>query len=182
MLRLFQDSFIFGKATPSHLFRITSSTQQLLFGTATFWADKLFRIKDSFIFGEATFSHLFRVTSLTQQLLFGTATFLAEKLFRIQISAAKLLFRSRYFRTASTFSEQLHFRMKLIFQKNKIPYYLLFLEGYLFRTATFQNTLPCIAATLSEELLFHNILFQRSYYLTATLPFHRYTSYLSVSN
>ena len=43
------------------------------------------------------------------QLLSGTATFLPEELFRIKISTVELLFWSRYFCTASTFSEELHF-------------------------------------------------------------------------
>ena len=37
------------------------------------------------------------------------------------------------------------------------------------------------AATFSKELLYYNILFQRRYFFTASLPFHRYTSFLSVS-
>ena len=50
--------------------------------------------------------------------------------------------------------------------------YLLFLENFLFRAATFSKD-----ATFSEELLFYNILFQKSYYFTATVPFHSYTTY-----
>ena len=42
--------------------------------------------------------------------------------------------------------------------------------------------LPSIVATLSEELLFPNIIFQKTYYLIAKLPVHSYTYYLSVSN
>ena len=38
------------------------------------------------------------------------------------------------------------------------------------------------AATFSEYLLFYNILFQKSYYFTATVSFHSYTTYLFVSN
>ena len=43
--------------------------------------------------------------------------------------------------------------------------------------------LPFIAATFSEELLSHNILYQKSYYFIATLPVHSYPYYyLSASN
>ena len=44
----------------------------------------------------------------------------------------------------------------------------------------FQKAVPSTAATFSEELLFNNILFQKRYYFTATLPFHSYTSYLFI--
>ena len=54
-------------------------------------------------------SHFLRIESSSGQLLFGTATFLVEEWFRIKISTAELLFPSRYFCTASTFSEKLHF-------------------------------------------------------------------------
>ena len=98
------------------------------------------------------------------QLLFGAAVFLAKELFRIRISTEELLFRSRYFYTTSTFSEELHFGKKLIFQKRNIPDFrratvldsatfskeLTFYRGYLFRGATF------LQHTFSEELLFHN--------------------------
>ena len=70
---------------------------------------------------------------------------------------------------------------KLIFQKINIPDYLLFLESYLFRAATFQRTLPSVAATFSEEVLSHNILFQKSCSFTAPPSLHNYTYYLSVS-
>ena len=37
MLRLFEDSFHFGEATSSHFFRITISTQQLIFWSSYFF-------------------------------------------------------------------------------------------------------------------------------------------------
>ena len=46
----------------------------------------------------------------------------------------------------------------------------------------FQKTLPSITATFLEKLIFRNMLFQKSYYVTATLPLYNYTSYLSVRN
>ena len=51
-----------------------------------------------------------------------------------------------------------------------------------FKRAFLQKTLLSIAAIFPEELLFYNILFQKSYYFTATFPFPSYTSYLSVRN
>ena len=73
------------------------------------------------------------------------------------------------------------FWKKLIFQKAifRITYFFwgaVFLEQLLF-----QKTLPPIAATFSEELLFYNT-FSEELCFTATVPFHMYTSYLVVSN
>ena len=123
MLPLFQDSFILGEATSSHFFRVTTSTQQSLFRSSYFFrtaaffsffrtvtfSQELFSQK-SFFFRAKLLqsSHFFRIGSSLQQLLFVTAIFL-EELFRIKISKKELLFQSRYFCTASTFSEKLHF-------------------------------------------------------------------------
>ena len=46
----------------------------------------------------------------------------------------------------------------------------------------FAESLPFIAATFSEDLLFYNIPCQKSYYFTATLLFHSYTSYYLDTN
>ena len=47
----------------------------------------------------------------------------------------------------------------------------------------FQKTIPFIAATFSEELLFYKMLFQKSYYFRATIPFPQlYFLYFFVSN
>ena len=123
MLPPFQDNFILGEATSSHFFRVTTSTQQSLFRSSYFFrtaaffsffrtvtfSQELFSQK-SFFFRAKLLqsSHFFRIGSSLQQLLFGTAIFL-EELFRIKISKKELLFQSRYFCTASTFSEKLHF-------------------------------------------------------------------------
>ena len=123
MLPLFQDNFILVEATSSHFFRVTTSTQQLLFRgsyffrtaavfsffrTVTFSQELFFQ--NSFFFGAKILqsSHFLRIGGSLQQLLFGTAIF-SEELFRIKISKKKLLFQSRYFCTASTFSEKLYF-------------------------------------------------------------------------
>ena len=117
MLPLFQDNFILGEATSSHFFRVTTSTQQLLFRgsyffrtaavfsffrTVTFSQELFFQ--NSFFFGAKILqsSHFLKTGSSLWQLFFGT-----EELFRIKISKKELLFQSRYFCTASTFSEKL---------------------------------------------------------------------------
>ena len=88
-------------------------------------------------------------TSL-EQLLFGTMTFLVEKLFRIKIFSDQVLFRTRYF--LRNFSRRVTFWEKPIFWKSNIPHCLLFQDSYFFKRLS-------IAATFSEELLFHNILY-----------------------
>ena len=119
----FQDNFILVEATSSHFFRVTTSTQQLLFRgsyffrtaavfsffrTVTFSQELFFQ--NSFFFGAKILqsSHFLRIGGSLQQLLFGTAIF-SEELFRIKMSKKELLFQSRYFCTASTFSKKLYF-------------------------------------------------------------------------
>ena len=50
--------------------------------------------------------------------------------------------------------------------ENQLPHYLLFLDSCLLEQLLFQKTLPSIAAAFPEELLFYNILFQKSYYFS----------------
>ena len=119
MLPLFQGNFILGEATSSHFFRVTTTTQQLLF-------------RSSYFFRIAAFFSFFRTVTFSQKLFFQNSFFFkvnlpqsshflrigsslcgsyfSEELFRIKISKKELLFLSRYFCTASTFSEKLHFR------------------------------------------------------------------------
>ena len=118
MLRLFQGSFIFGEAS-SHFITVTTSTQRLLFRssyffrTAGFLRSSIFRtvtylqqlfFQNSFFFrADLPSSNHVRIGSFLGLSYFGTATFLAEGLFKIKKSTEELLFRSRYYCTASTF-------------------------------------------------------------------------------
>ena len=191
---LFQDNFILVEATSSHFLRVTTSTQQLLF-----WCSYFLRTADvfcffrtvtlqelffqsSFFFGAKILqtSHFVRIGSSLRQLLYWTAIFL-EELFRIKVSKKELPFQSIYFCRASAFSEKLHFR-KTDFSENQFRINYFFWRAVFLEQLLFQKTLPSTAATFSEELLSYNILFQESYYFTATVPFHSYTSYLFVSN
>ena len=164
MLPLFQNNFILVEATSSLFFRVTTSTQQLLFWgsyffrtaavfsffrTVTFSQELFFQ--NSFFFGAKILqnSHFLRIGGSLQQLLFGTAIF-SEELFRIKISKKELLFQSRYFCTASTFSEKLHFRITYFFwravfleqlfsQKTPLPQQLRFEKSYFFTTYFFRR-------------------------------------------
>ena len=158
------------------------TTEQLLFQSSCFFRASTFfwqlSFQNSYFFRAKLLpsSHHLRIGSSLGYLLFGTVTFLAKELFRIKICTEELLFWSRYLCTASTISEELHFGKKRIFQKSNITVFfwrVVFSESLLF-----QKTLSSIAATFSEELLFYNILFQKSYHFTATLPFHSNTYYL----
>ena len=174
MLPLFQDNSIVVEATLSHFFRVTTWTKQLLFRgsyffrtaavfsffrTATFSLELFFQ--NSFFFGAKILqsSHFFRIGSSLLQLLFGTV-FFSQDLFRIKISKKELLFQSRYFCTASTFSEKPHFVKKLIFEKINFRITYFFQRAVYLEKLLFQKTLPSIAATFLEELLFYNILFR----------------------
>ena len=123
MLPLFQDNFILVEATSSHFFRVTTSTQQLLFrGSYLFRTAAVFSFFRTFTFSQELFfqnsfffgakilqsSHFLRIGDSLRQLLFGTAFFL-EELSRIKVSKKELLFQSSFFYTASTFSEKLRF-------------------------------------------------------------------------
>ena len=111
--RFFQDSFIFGEATSSHFFRVTASTQPLLFWNRyVFWAaafvrssvfERVVSLQQLFFSEYLNFSE--RKSYVSQQPLFWR-----EELIRIKLSREKLLCRNRYFCTASTFSEKLHLR------------------------------------------------------------------------
>ena len=62
--------------------------------------------------------------------------------------------------------------------EKQYSYYLLFPESCLFRVATFSKDVTFYSILFRRA--FFNILLQKSYYFTATFPFHSYTSYLLV--
>ena len=67
-----------------------------------------------------------------------------------------LLYRINFFR-------KVHFGKKLNFQKSNIPYYLLFLESCFIEWLLFRKGFAFYSSCFSKELLFHNIVFQRSF-------------------
>ena len=77
----------------------------------------------------------------------------------------------------ATFLKKLVFFRKEILRTTYLSWRAAFLERPLF-----QKTLPSIAAAISEELLSHNILLQKSCCFIATIPLHSYTYYLPASN
>ena len=125
-------------------------------------------------------TYFLRIGGSLGQVLFEKLTFLAEKLFRINKFSVELLFRTRYFRAALTFAEELLFQ-KANFRKSNIPHCLLFQNSYFLIVATFLKEL-----TFLKDFTFHsNYFFQKSYFFrrdtisqlrfffTATLPIYQ---------
>ena len=114
--------------------------------------------------------------------------FLKNYLFIVATFSKGVNFCSSYVSRRATFSKQVLLRninffrratfwKKLIFQKSNITHYLLYLESYLFVVATFSKD-SSIAATFSEEPLFHNILFRKMlFFRTANFVFCLLTSF-----
>ena len=184
-----QDSFIFGEATSTHFFQVTISTQQLF--SNCFWSSFFFRAV-AFFWG-ATFSeqalfcisYFFRIATFqskrsTEQALlenrnfFRTVTFRNSYLFGGEFVKNKDIYRSATFSKqvlphTINFSWRATFWKKVIFQKSNIPHYLLLAESYLFRVANFSKDTTFYSSYLFRKATIYNILFQKSYYFTATL-------------
>ena len=171
MLRLFQNSFIFGEATFFTIFQsdyvetaVTFSEQiffqssccVLLFQNSHF-SQQLF-FQNSFFF-----SHFLRKRSSFWQLFFGTAVFpcLGWNYLKITTFSRQLLLHSTNFFRKATFWK------KIIFQKSNIPHNLIFLESFFFRAATFSKDRTFYSSylfrratftqhTFSEEVLFYS--------------------------
>ena len=161
MLRRFQDCFIFGEATSSHFFRVTS-TQKLLFGS-------------SYFFRAATFlrSSFFRTVTFSQQLVFSESAeqpFLENRKFFTGVTFWNSypfgggIIQNKDIQRKTAFSKQvllhsINFFRKTRFWKILIVHKYSALPTFLWR-ATFlerlqvQKVLPCIAVTFSEGLLF----------------------------
>ena len=178
----FRGQLCFGRIYFFTLFQSSYFDKQLVFGGSCFFrtaavfpfyktvtfSQELF-FQNSFFSGAKILqsSQFLRIGNSLRQLLFGTAFF-----FRRNCRALK---KSYFFKAR-------HQPEKTDFSENQFPRYLLFLESGLLEQLLFQKTLPSIEASFSNEILFYNILFQKSYYFTATVPFHSYTSHLFVSN
>ena len=180
MFRLFQNSFIFWRKHFIKLFQSNQFTTTVTFSEQLF-LEQLHFLRSSFfitvIFFEGVF--FFRIATFSEQTsenshFLRIGSYLGQELFRIKIFTVELPFRSRYFCTASTFSEKQYSALPFSFWRAT------FLERLLFQKTLFQKTL--LTATFSEELLFYNVFFQKSYYFTDTLSFLSYTYYLPVSN
>ena len=130
MLRRFQESFIFVKASFSQYFSATISTLQLCLGAAI--SSEQLRFCRTTSYRRWNY-----VVCLQRAVTFWSSCFLAEELFRIKICTEELLCRSKYFCTASTFAEEL--------QSAKIEFFI---------EAMFRITHSFWRATFLERMLF----------------------------
>ena len=131
------------------------------FGTTVTFLEHLY-LQNSCFLGELLqnnqlSSQFLRIRSSLRQLFFGTATFFADEMFRIKISIPELLFRNRYFCTASTFLKKLHFEKSWFFRKAIFRFTYFFWRVNVLERLLFQKVLPSIATfsqnAFSEELL-----------------------------
>ena len=143
-IAILSDSFIFGKATSSQFLRVTffKVSQELLFRSSSFFrADAFFEellFQNSYFFPAFFPPEYLLVQSetstqepnLENRKFFSAVTF--QNSYPQKTSTEELLFRSRFFCTTSTFSKKARVWKRLLFQKSKIPHYLLFPESYLF--------------------------------------------------
>ena len=186
-IAIFSDSFIFGKATSSQFLRVTffKVSQELLFRSSSFFrADAFFEellFQNSHFF-PAFFSqniYLFRAKLLPRNQTLRTGNSLVQLPFRTATHRRHLQ-KSYFFEADSSAQHQL-FQKKQDFEKGYFFRKAKFRITYFFRRATFlmpsHQSLHSIAAIFSEELLFYNIPFQKSYCFTGILLFHSYTSY-----
>ena len=113
-------------------------------------------------------NHTLRIGNSHVQLPFGTAThrrYLQKSyFFEADSSPQHQVFQKSKSLEKATFSEK---------QDSAFPT----LSGELTFLCFFHKSLPSIATTFSEELLFYKVPFQKSCYFTAILLFHSYTSY-----
>ena len=169
------DSYFFGAA----ISWATAFFEDILFQNSNFF-QRIYFFQNNYFFR----AKLLQVATFCQQKFLQGSYFSEQLLSRwvIKIFREELPFRSRYFCSASTFSEKLHFVRKLIFKKSNIPHHLFFWRAAFFNWQLFRKTLPSMAfhlfrratflqCTFSEELLFH----------ISFLSYTSYLSYLSVS-
>ena len=169
MLRLFQESLIFGEAFSSQFSRVTTLTQQLCFPRNFIkylaFLEQLF-LQSSCFFEELLFqnSHFFAAVIFSEQLLFQSETSTKKPLLESRKIFRAFNFRNSYLFGGGTdtyrrdkdiyrrakFSKQvlLHnidffrivtFWRKLIFHKHNIKHYLLFLKSCLLKMAAFSK-------------------------------------------
>ena len=172
----FQNSYLFTTKLQlnSHFLKIGSSLGVLLFGTPTFFVEKLFRIKT---FSEQT-RYFCAVSSFSEELLFRKLTFRKNN---IRQFAEKLFFHSSYFFTIYFFRRDTISQVRLkslrvlsfvsiiaqscliVLWSHYIFSKVLFNSLYFLRVPTFSKQLyPFACATFSEDAVFQNSYFSRA--------------------
>ena len=173
----FPESFIFGEATSSHFFKVTNSTQQLLFRrsyffrAATFFEELLFQNNRFFpvvifqyiYFFRADFlprSHFLRIGSSLGELLCWKSSFLVEELVQ-----DKDIYRT------TTFLKQVILYSINIFRRDTFLTKVLLLNSSS-RTVTFWKKVIFQKSNISKHLLFLESHFFRETTFSKDLTFH----------
>ena len=184
---IYSDSFIFGKATSSHFFRIAffKVSQELLF-LSSFSSEQLPFQRSSF-FRTVTFSqhisqnsYFFRVKLLSRNHTLRIGNSLVQLPFGTP-SHRRHLHKSYFFEADSSAQHQLFFKKKrfwkkLLFQKSNIPHNLLFLESYLFNVFIINRYLLQQLHFRNTTFLQHtqrNTISQVPFFCTVTLPINQ---------
>ena len=184
---IFLDSLVFRKATSSQFLRVTffKVSQELLFRSSSFFrADAFFEellFQNSHFF-PAFFSPEYLLVqsetstqepNLENRKFFSAVTF--QNSYPQKTYTEELLLWSRFFCPTSIFSKKARFWKRLLFQKSKIPHYLLFPENCLFNSF-FINRYILSQLYFQKSFFFTTYLFRRvtisqvSFFSTATLP------------
>ena len=177
----FSGQLYFRRSSFLDFFRVTTSTQHLLYRSTYFvqiFEELLFQ--HSHFFAAIIFLEqlLFQSDTSTEQLPLEKRNFFREVTFRNSYLFGRGIVQNKDIYRSVTFLKQvpLHsinfykraiFWKKRIFQKSNIPHYPLFLESYLFRVATFSKYVIFCSSYLfrratfsqhnfSEDLLFHS--------------------------
>ena len=123
MLQLFQNSFIFGEPTYSHFFRVTTSTQQLLFRSSYFFRAAAFF--EALLFQNCHFSrtnYFFRIATFSEQNFYRAVTFWERRFFKAVTFRNSYLFggevQKSYFFQADTSAQYQLFQESYILEKS----------------------------------------------------------------
>ena len=161
---------MFRTAAVFSFFRTVTFSQELFFQKSVVFGVKILQS-----------SHFLRTGSSLRQVLFGTAIFL-EELFRIKLYKKELLFQSRHFCTASTFSEKLRSGKNRFFRKSiyALPTFsgeLSFQSNYFFKRRYLLQKLPFEKGYFFTTCFFRRVAISQLRFLSTVN-----TSYLFVSN
>ena len=138
-------------------------SEQLIFRSKTSTEHPLIENMNSYENMAVTFwnSHFFG-GEITQNKVFTE-----ELLCRNSTSAQHQLFQKSYFEKAN-------------FSEKKYSAFSIFLESYLFRATIFSKGTTVYNSYLFRRATSHKILFQKSFFFTATLPLHSYNYQLVI--
>ena len=193
MLQLFQDNFISREATSRQFFRVTTSTQQILYRSSFFFrastsfseqpllsSNHFFQNNYFFRVELLLSSHSLRIGRSFRQVLFGTATFLGVEMFRIKISTEELLFRNQVLLHSINFFQRAAFWKKANFSEKQYSTLftfsgeLSFQSGYFFKKRYLLFQLPSQKSYFFTTYFFRRVTVSQLPFLsTTTVPIYQ---------